>query len=260
MAHLIVETGTEKGRIIPLPPDTESIFGRDTSCTYQVLDLSASRTHFSIKHENGLCKLEDMGSRNGTFLNDDRIDEAELTPGDLVRVGDTIFLFIEDNLPFPEGEEPGPEAAVRRPADPLVGKNVGGYEILEVIGRGGMGTVYKAKQISLGRDVALKILSRRYTRDEKFIEMFVREARAAGALNHPNIVQVYDVGQDESLHYFSMEYMARGTVGDMLKELGTISIPRALAMILHATKGLEYAEKRGIIHCDIKPDNLMLNE
>ncbi|MHC4599556.1 MAG: protein kinase domain-containing protein, partial [Planctomycetota bacterium] len=259
MAHLVVEAGKEKGSKIPLPADGVVTFGRDTGCGHQIMDLSASRVHFQIHVEGGKSRLEDLDSRNGTYVNEERIKAVELAGGDEVRVGDTIFTFYDG---APPGAEPVPiePDSIPKPFDPLVGKNVGGYQILEMIGRGGMGTVYKANQVSLNRTVALKILSRRYTSDEKFTDMFVKEARAAGALNHPNIVQVYDVGREGDLHYFSMEHMARGTVGDMLKELGTISVPRSIAMILHAAKGLEYADRKGLIHCDIKPDNLMLNE
>ena len=249
MAHLLIESGNDKGEKIPLPADGEVSCGRDTACTHQILDIAASRRHFRIVgNGGGAFRLEDLESRNGTHLNGARVDRSPLTGGDRIRVGETIFLFVSE----PAGADTS--------SDPLAGKTVSGYHILERIGVGGMGTVYKALQVSLCREVALKILSKRYTEDEKFVEMFVREARAAGGLNHPNIVQVYDVGKEDGHHFFSMEYMARGSVGDLLKELGTLSVPRALAMILHAAKGLEYAEKRGLIHCDIKPDNLMLNE
>src|SRR5262249_25370051 len=141
----------------------------------------------------------------------------------------------------------------------LLGKTVAGYRILDRIGRGGMGTVYKANQVSLNRVVALKILSHKTAQDPAFVKRFHKEAQAAGRLNHPNIVQVYDVGSDGGLHFYSMEYIENGSVQDLATKEGKLGADLALSIILDAARGLEYAEKRGLVHRDIKPDNLMIN-
>ena len=98
---------------------------------------------------------------------------------------------------------------------------LGGYRILEKIGRGGMGAVYKANQVSLNRIVALKILSHRISADPAFVKRFQAEAQAAGRLNHPNIVQVYDVGFDQGVHFYSMEFIENGSVQDLATRVGT---------------------------------------
>src|SRR5262245_8550403 len=123
-----------------------------------------------------------------------------------------------------------------------------------------MGTVFKAKQISLNRVIALKVLASKFAKDPKFVEKFVSEARAAGQLNHPNVVQVFDVGQLGGLHFFSMELMEGGCVQDLLSAApeGRLTWQEAMPLIIDSVRGLVFAEKRGIIHRDIKPDNLML--
>ncbi|HEV3027296.1 MAG TPA: protein kinase, partial [Planctomycetota bacterium] len=135
-----------------------------------------------------------------------------------------------------------------------------GYRIIERVGRGGMGTVYKAEQIDLQRVVALKVISEEHTKDKDFVDLFIHEARAAAKLNHPNIVQVYDVKRHNEYYYFSMEFVSGGSVQEILNKQKKISADQAVQMILDAAKGLDYAHKKGIVHRDVKPDNLMLSE
>jgi serine/threonine protein kinase len=123
-----------------------------------------------------------------------------------------------------------------------------------------MGTVYKATQVSLGRTVALKVLAPELAQDERFCNMFIKEARAAGSLNHPNIIQVYDVGEEDVYYFFSMEFAAKGSVLDELQTGGPIALPRALRILRDACNALDYAERKGLVHRDIKPDNLMVTE
>jgi len=135
---------------------------------------------------------------------------------------------------------------------------IGGYEILAKLGEGGMGAVYKARQLSMQRFVALKILRPVFARDAEFLQRFVREARASAKLNHPNIMQGIDVGQDGDHHYFAMEYVEGLPVGKILSREGPMPEKRALDMVAQIAKGLEHAWKHNIIHRDIKPENIMI--
>jgi serine/threonine protein kinase len=121
-----------------------------------------------------------------------------------------------------------------------------------------MGIVYKANQRSMARNVALKILSPKYASKPRFVEQFIREARAAGALNHPNIIQVHDVGTENNIHYFSMEFVDGPTCMQVLRENGPFPLPEALEIARQTAKALEYAHSQRLIHQDIKPDNIML--
>jgi predicted Ser/Thr protein kinase len=131
-------------------------------------------------------------------------------------------------------------------------------EILEVIGRGGMGIVYKAKQTQLDRIVALKILPPEISRDASFSERFGREARALAKLNHPNIVSIYDSGQAGGLFYFLMEYVDGTNLRQALRR-NQISPREALAIVPLICDALQYAHDMGIVHRDIKPENVLLD-
>ncbi len=138
------------------------------------------------------------------------------------------------------------------------GRQIGGYRIEAMIGAGGMGQVYRATQLSMNRLVALKVLAPRLTRNARFRDRFLREARAAGRLHHPNLIAVHDVNEADGLLYFSMELVEGTSIRDLIGELGTIDEERALDIIRQTLDALRYAHERGIIHRDIKPDNLML--
>jgi len=232
-----------KGKSLKLVPGKRYVFGRDPANAVTLDDPLTSRRHFEIRGEEKVFRLVDLESTNGTFLNDEKTESAALRVGDKIQAGDTIVSFLTD-----QKEET---------AQGLVGKTIGGYKILERVGRGGMGTVYKANQLSLNRIVAFKVLSARLLKDDKFIDRFKSEARAAGGLNHPNIVQVYDVGTDGGLHFFSMEFMDGESVQDQLGSDGKLTWEDALDVLLQSSRALIFAERKDIIHRDVKPDNLM---
>ena len=137
---------------------------------------------------------------------------------------------------------------------------LGGYEVISRVGEGGMGTVYRAKQTSLGRTVALKVLPSSLAKDKTYLERFYREARIAGGLSHPNVVAVYDVGEDAGRHYIAMEYITGKTVSQVLEEEGPFDEARAIDIITDVTRGLAHAHERQIIHRDIKPSNILLTK
>jgi serine/threonine-protein kinase len=144
-------------------------------------------------------------------------------------------------------------------AEPLLGPGVrfGDYEILAELGAGGMGKVYRARDLTLERTVALKTLAREFGNDPGFVQRFLKEARAAARLNHPNIVQIYDFGQVGETYYLAMEYVDGHSLGAYLRR-GHFSERDALLVIRHACRALAVAHAEGLVHRDIKPDNLML--
>ena len=136
---------------------------------------------------------------------------------------------------------------------------LGGYELAKQLGAGGMGAVYLAKQVSLDRDVALKVMHANWASDPIFLARFTREAYAAAQLNHHNVVQIFDIGADAGINYFSMEFVEGKSLGDVLCKHGKLDPTTAVGYVIQAAKGLKYAHDRGMVHRDIKPDNLMLN-
>ena len=142
----------------------------------------------------------------------------------------------------------------------LVGQVVGGCQILAEIASGGMGVIYRCKQLSLDREVALKVLSDRLAGDPKFAERFVREARAIARANHPNILPVYDVGTDPDLglHYMIMELIEGRSLAELLQETGVLAPKAAADYVRQAAMGLACAQSVAIIHRDVKPENMMV--
>ena len=139
-----------------------------------------------------------------------------------------------------------------------VKKQIGGYRLIRRIGEGGMGEVYLAEQLSMHRTVAIKILHQKWAEDEEFRKRFLLEARAAGKLSHPNIIQVYDVGKYQGLYYFSMEYIDGVTVDDLIRHEGPIGLEKVIDVTLQTCEALEYLSEQGIVHRDIKPANIMV--
>ena len=143
----------------------------------------------------------------------------------------------------------------------LEGKILGGrYELIEKIGNGGMATVYRAKCHVLKRDVAVKILRDEFTTDEEFIKRFDIEAQAIACFTHPNIVSVYDVGQEGNLHYIVMELVKGKTLKEIIVEDGKLSWRWSLKVATQIASALEAAHKKNIIHRDIKPHNIIITE
>ena len=136
--------------------------------------------------------------------------------------------------------------------------SIPGYELISRIGQGAMGTVYKAKQVSMDRVVAIKVLSPRYSKDRTFVERFLREARAVAKLNHENIITGIDVGEANGHHYFVMEFVDGAPVTSLMKRDGRLDEQRCLRIGLQVARALSHAHKNGIVHRDIKPENIML--
>jgi serine/threonine-protein kinase len=138
------------------------------------------------------------------------------------------------------------------------GRELGGYELVSKLGQGGMGAVYKARQKGLDRLVALKVLPRQLARDESFIDRFMREARSAGRLSHPNIVAGIDAGCADGYYYLAMEYVDGPNLGERLDREKRLSETEAVGICLQIAEALDHAHGAGMVHRDVKPENILL--
>jgi serine/threonine protein kinase len=142
----------------------------------------------------------------------------------------------------------------------LVGQRLGAYLLEAEIGRGSMGVVYRAQHGGTGQPAAVKVLLESLTADQSFVTRFTREARIVRALQHPNIVRLYDAGQENGCIYFAMEYFAGSTAGQMLKQRGRIQVGLVVEIAAQAADALHYAHAQGhVVHRDIKPENLLVD-
>ncbi len=236
--RLTVETGPLAGTVVNLERDTPALLGSGPGCALRIREAGVLEEHAVVKALKG--KGFGIKATGAVRVNGNQVQASTLADGDIIEVGTTRIAFgktQEHGLP-----------------------SISGYRIIDILGKGGMGTVYRAEQVSLHREVALKVLKQEQTSDPEFIAQFVAEARAAAKLQHPHVVSVFDVEHDGDTYYYAMELMHEGSCEDWLKQNGVMPVDRALQVIADAAAGLAYAESLGIVHRDIKPDNLMLDQ
>src|SRR5215475_15408843 len=134
----------------------------------------------------------------------------------------------------------------------------GRYRLVSQIGSGGMAVIYKAQDLALGRTVAVKILRPSLTGDPTFLTRFRQEARNVANLNHPNIVTLYDFGQDGNTYYMVMEFVDGKDLKKLIRESAPFSVERALHIAIQICAGIGYAHRAGLVHCDVKPQNILV--
>ncbi|GGG82702.1 Stk1 family PASTA domain-containing Ser/Thr kinase [Paenibacillus radicis (ex Gao et al. 2016)] len=143
----------------------------------------------------------------------------------------------------------------------MIGHDLGGrYEILTRIGGGGMALVYKAHDVLLNRNVAVKVLRQQFVHDEEFIRRFRREAQSAASLSHPNVVSIYDVGQEDDTHYIVMEYIEGHNLNEIIQERAPLQTDEAVRIAVQICDALDHAHQNHIIHRDIKPHNILIGK
>lgn len=157
--------------------------------------------------------------------------------------------------------EPQPTASVKSATGlDLTGRTLGEFQIIRRIGKGGMAEVYLAEQTTLKRQVAIKVLRAEFLSDATYVKRFRHEATAAGGLNHPNIVQVYSIGEQEGIHFIAQEYVRGGNLKEFLKRKGPLEWNVAIFLMKQVAAALQVAGTSGIVHRDIKPENILLTK
>lgn len=156
--------------------------------------------------------------------------------------------------PSPAGEDAASSVSVTD----LSNRTLGDFRLIRRLGKGGMADVYLADQMSLQRQVAVKVLRSDFLSDATYVKRFRHEATAAGGLNHPNIVQVYSVGEQDGVQYIAQEYVRGGTLRDFMRRKGPLDVPIALHIMKQVAAALQVAGDKGIVHRDIKPENILL--
>ena len=252
-AHVSKRSGPVRAPapLIPAPVDVDSTMPSavDSANADSTLDGTfISKTSADTDSTFASQPSAEAEDPNATFASHPKEAEPNDDATEVDRTGD-----------YSSTPAPKKKSTARAADDPDMPAELGGYEILKQLGKGGMGAVYLARQMSLDRAVALKVMNEQWANDPVFIARFVREAYAAAQLTHHNVVQIYDIGQDSNINYFSMEFVEGKSLGDILKKTGKVPTLEAVGYIVQAARGLKFAHDRGMVHRDIKPDNLMLN-
>ncbi|MHC5040106.1 MAG: protein kinase domain-containing protein [Planctomycetota bacterium] len=228
------------GRTFSLAPGQTVKIGRAEDADVVLKDPSVSRHHAEFYFEGQDPWVRDLGSSHGLFLRNEKIVQTLLKNGDWLVLGDTVIT-------------------VQIPEEVLL-PTIEGFRVLERIGSGGMGTVYRAEDGHTGREVALKVLAFASESEREKVALFAREARTIGKLRHPNVVEIYDIGFAKGYHYIEMEFVRGTSVQARLQKEGAFPVPETIAIAIQVAEVLDAAEKKGIVHRDIKPGNLILAE
>jgi serine/threonine-protein kinase len=238
------------------------LVGRSPSAHFRLArkDKAFSRYHFLIEVNPPRCRIMDMASTNGTFVNDRRVIMADLEQGDTIRGGlTTMDVTIRGEVPgsAPDGsnDEVAESPSATSGEVPIV---VPGYAIERTLGEGGMGVVYLARRQSTGERVALKTITPRALRTDEMVARFLREASILRKLHHRNIVRFQEMGYTDGRLYFVMDYIPGLDAAESVKRRGPWPVGAAVAIACQALDALAYAHPRGIVHRDITPRNLLI--
>jgi len=279
-----VTTGPLAGRAFTFEGHDVFLVGRSPNahCRFPEDDPYFSRVHFLIEVNPPRCRLTDMGSRNGTFVNGRKVEVVDLTSGDEIRAGHTrITVKVEGAPPRSRRDLDAPNETLadldspQQRSNPVAGTplvneltgsailpsgepRIPGYQLVRPIGRGNMGVVYLAYRESDGREVAIKTVLPMHAGNLQITERFLRESEALGKFNHPNIVSFYEVGEADGLLYFVMEYVSGTDVAKVLQERPRVEPRTAIRLAIQVLDALGHAHAKGLVHRDIKPANVLL--
>jgi len=264
--------------------------GRSYRNDIQIYGEGVSRVHCRIERAGADYQVLDLNSINGTEVNGRPVVKQCLHHGDRLQLADAVFVFerqspsgnwpSQETKDLHEGQEACFQCGEYVPAEevaklkktygdlvyceiclrtgPLVGRTLGHFTILSKISQGSMGAVYRARQSIVDRIVAFKILKKALAEKDSMIKRFLRGAAASARMNHPNIIQLYDIGEEEGFYYIAMEYVDGPTVGDVLELQGFQDLHKVISIGAQTAKALQHAFKNRIVHRDVKPSNILL--
>jgi pSer/pThr/pTyr-binding forkhead associated (FHA) protein/predicted Ser/Thr protein kinase len=263
--ELVITAGAGEGRRLALGDELE--LGREAKGEGKLSDdPELSRHHARIARDSGgRLTIEDLGSANGTFVNGQPVrGQRALEPGDSIRVGSTTLRLVaagqEPAAPAPVPiRRPPPAPAPEPPSSQLApGSVFAGCEVEQVIGHGDMGVVYRAEELALQRRVALKIIRPEHSGDERFRERFRREAGVAAAIDHPNVIPIFDAGEETGVLYITMRLVEGTDLRALIAAEGRLEPLRAAQIVRQVGAALDAAHARGMLHRDVKPSNVLL--
>jgi serine/threonine-protein kinase len=265
--RLTVTAGPHAGKEYVFDGHDTFLVGRSNDAHFRLGydDPYFSRRHFMIEVNPPRVRVLDLSSRNGTHVNGARVEVAEVTDGDEITAGHTVFRV---RVPPPD---PDAQGTLRLPAVPpskpdpsqpngdyRPTRAAPGYRFGPELGRGGMGVVYRATRIEDGADVAVKTIIPAVTVTRKQVDRFLREADILRRLRHPNIVAFHEVGEAGGMIYLAMELVAGPTAGELVRRSGPLGVPTAVRIACQLLAALGHAHARGFVHRDVKPGNLLI--
>jgi eukaryotic-like serine/threonine-protein kinase len=291
--------GARANETLTLDDNQSVTLGRGTEATFRIQDPSISRRHCQIWNTPRGLLIADLGSSNGTFVNGQRLagnNWSQLAPNDQVIFGQNELRIMTPNAPAAAPQQGAPPLAASSPQaykcanctraitaqelqqnryrqdtngrlicadclkqfdfDPNM---VDGYTIEKKLGQGAFGAVFKATSAKTQQIVALKTIKPQLVSSEKDVQRFFRESDTGRQLVHPNITQIFDAGESKGIYFIAMEYIDGREVSKLIEEYGRLDVGYSMRVIIQIANALQHAFERGIVHRDIKPDNIMVN-
>lgn len=296
--YLRILQGAGTGQVLPVPNGQPVTLGRSASASYAFDDPLLSRRHCAVETRGELCRIVDLQSRNGTFVNGQRVGAVLLRVGDRIKIGNLLIEVAPSGAapasPQPSFRGGGQPAMIAAPAAPtatqcqgcgaafgpsLPGRElrgralcppcvdrfdieedlVEGFKLLERREVTSFGVTYLARQLLMDRTVILKTLQQGPESDPKSLKRFMREAKTGGRLTHPNIVELYDVNEQDGILYIVTEYVDGQNLGKVLQDRrGPLPGPDVLRVMYQIADALAYAHDHQIVHRDVRPGNILI--
>jgi len=254
---------------LELPTEGELVLGRDPGgAGVRITDPRCSRRHATVTFRDGRFYARDLGSKNGTWVNGIKIDESPLRTGDLLRIGHAEFAVTDKEMAFrcascletivvAPPEAPFCTECLR--TFPLLGSTLGQRRLVRGLGTGSFGSVYVGHKRGYPY-VAIKVLHVEFTESPEAVMKFLREAYATSGLEHENIVRFGDSGHEAGYWYIILEYFPSRSLREILEERGRLPLTETMAIARQVISALEYAHKRKLLHRDIKPGNILVDD
>lgn len=254
---LTVTAGPHAGRVFEFTGHDVFLVGRSHQAHFRLpkIDPYFSRVHFVVEVNPPACRLTDMKSRNGTKVNGQRVDVADLVDGDEIKAGHTfIRVAIEGDAPDAY------ETTITKVVAPSGAPRIPGYELQNVLGRGDIGIVYKARHVATGDTVAIKHIVPGTQATRVAVERFLHDCRTLGELKHPHIVVQREVGECTTGLYVVTEYVPGESADDRVARGVALPPATAVRLMLSVLDALIYAHGQGLVHRDVKPSNVLLTD
>ena len=261
MLQLKIVAGPDMGRSFDLKPGQKLIVGRGEKSDTRINDPSVSRIHFEVAVLESSVAIKDLGSSTGTFVDDSQVDSSNISIGDTIRVGDTKLQVANSD----EAEKtiaPGyaEQPTVVKPLSQLVGTELGPYKLVEIIGKGNSGMVFKAHDAEKGRDAAVKVLSPQFTSDDEQRQRFVRAMKTILPVKDDRIVRLYNAGKNGPYCWAAMQYIEGDNLASEIENIGIEGMmewQKVWRVAVDIGQALKAGFEHKIIHRNVTPTNIL---
>ncbi len=257
--QLVVVEGQDAGRTFSIEDGNQITIGRGEKSDTRLDDATVSRVHCEIGRHGDIVTIKDLGSSSGTIVNGSKIDQAELTPGSLIQIGDSLLRL---TLPRVDGETtmaPGANQ-MGRPLEKLVGTTINSYRIDEIIGRGVSGMVFKAFDTEKERTAALKILTPTFSRSEEQRNRFVRAMKTMLPIKDPHIVRLYNAGISGPYCWAAMEFIEGENLAQLIERIGIegmLDWKKVWHVAMNIASALQAGFENKVVHRNVTPTNIL---